>query len=91
MPPRSWALIVLLSLGFLATPLAVGAQQTSKQARIVVIGNVPLPVYENFRHRLHDLGWTEGTRSNARSHQGPRPSSYHDHTQRQRILRPISA
>jgi len=59
-PPRSWALIVLLSLGFLATPLAAEVQQGSKQARIVVIGNVPLPVYENFRQRLRELGWTEG-------------------------------
>jgi putative ABC transport system substrate-binding protein len=59
-PPRSWALIVLLSLGFLATPLAAGAQQASKQARIVVMGNVPLPVYENFKQRLRELGWTEG-------------------------------
>jgi putative ABC transport system substrate-binding protein len=60
MRPRSWALIILLSLGFLATPLVVGAQQASKRAHVAVIGNAPLPVYENFRQGLHDHGWIEG-------------------------------
>jgi putative ABC transport system substrate-binding protein len=51
---------MLLALGFLAIPFATGAQQASKQAHVAVLGNAPLPVYENFRQRLHELGWTEG-------------------------------
>jgi putative ABC transport system substrate-binding protein len=45
---------------FLAAPLGAEAQQASKRARVAVIGNAPLPVYENFRRGLYELGWTEG-------------------------------
>ena len=54
------AFIGTLAGGLLAAPLAADAQPAGKTARIGVIGNAPLPVYEAFPRSLRDLGWIEG-------------------------------
>jgi putative tryptophan/tyrosine transport system substrate-binding protein len=59
------AFIADMTLGLLAAPLAVQAQQASRNAaRIGVIGNGPPnradPEFEALRQGLRDLGWLEG-------------------------------
>ncbi len=62
--PRSWALIVLLALGFLAPPLAVEAQQAGKVPRIGYLSPLSAPVDSTRREALvqglRDLGYIEG-------------------------------
>src|SRR5438093_5034907 len=57
---RAPRLVVLLTIVFLAAPLAAGAQQASKVWRIgwVSITGIPLP--EAFSRALNDRGWLEG-------------------------------
>jgi putative tryptophan/tyrosine transport system substrate-binding protein len=45
---------------FLATPLAVEAQQAGRVYRIGFLAATPSPYLEVFRHDLRDLGWIEG-------------------------------
>jgi putative ABC transport system substrate-binding protein len=61
--PRA-VLILPLTLGLLAAPLAAGAQQAGKAARIGVLGAGVNPrsasFYAAFEHRLRELGYIEG-------------------------------
>src|SRR5262245_34041912 len=57
--------IVLLTLYMLATPIAAGAQQVGKMARVGYLLASPItpggaPTLEAFRQGLHELGWVEG-------------------------------
>ena len=56
------ALIALLVLGILVTPLAAKAQPTVKVYRIgyLALNAPPNPFYEAFREGLHDLGYVDG-------------------------------
>jgi putative ABC transport system substrate-binding protein len=60
---RRAALAVVLALGFLALPLASGAQQATKVWRVGYLGyGYPTEArdLETFRQRLRDLGYVEG-------------------------------
>ena len=56
-------LVAMLVIGILAAPLAAGAQQPAKVARIGYLGTSPAgapALTEAFRQGLRDLGWIEG-------------------------------
>ena len=60
---RRIGLAVVLTLGFVATPLAADAQQAGKVARIGFLASgssKSSPVPEGFRQGLRELGWVEG-------------------------------
>ncbi len=63
MGPRAAALILTLTLGVLAAPLAADAQQAAKIARIGYLSpNLAASphLHESFRQGLRDLGYVEG-------------------------------
>jgi putative tryptophan/tyrosine transport system substrate-binding protein len=54
------AFAAVLTFGVLAAALVTQAQQKERVARIGVIGNAYLRIYDTFPQALHDLGWIEG-------------------------------
>src|SRR2546422_6418273 len=59
---RAVGVIVMLTLGMLAAPLAAHAQPAGKIPRLglLVPGTPPEPLTEAFRQGLRDLGYVEG-------------------------------
>jgi len=62
-----------LTLGTLAAPFAVGAQQTAKMYRIGILSlrHGPGPFEEAFRQTLRELGWVEVGTSPSNTDGGP--------------------